>query len=1260
MFTADLNQFWEVVGGVFLLKAEVFQQINTISNGLLLALFVVLAAGLSIAIAQSIILFLNRVKPVRFVFSLLISAVLYTFGYLFLVVSTWLICLVPWSVHVSLETLVKVFGLSYVVLLFGFLGALPYLGAPVLWILSIWHLLAMVVGFATVAHMSLGSAFRYVAIGWVVLQVLQQTIGQPIANLGRWLASLVAGVQLVTGRGDLIEIVRTGLHQVSSPLAHPSRGVVPEAQRLIQSAGKIVEEVVATGQKSSERSVGRQKDSSGGRKWLKPLLGLLGIAIFTALVAVLLDPLQDAWSGQYDHLPEVLQLGFDLIWIGLVALVVAGLLAPLETLGWWAGWYHDEVDTTVNTGSLGDPIADPSSISRYVIYLDGISQSSAKYLPDVEAFLEALIPALPDHVALIRGLVTYSVLNNPLDEDRPLAFLWQLADKSRLANPTSLLGLIVNLRNILIVSVSADRRYGPLYNQGIAQIMYNSLLNNGYQPGSGIPVTLIGYSGGGQMSAAAATFLRRAIAAPVDVISLGGVISGNCNILQLEHLYHLVGQKDSVEQLGPIMFPGRWPLYWLSYWNRAKRLGKISLISLGSVGHQVPGGLMDPQSYLPDGRSYLQQTVELITQILNGKLLAVEQRTPRQPSNYERYRQAAWNRPDYYPLNQKVDPKWYQPIGCWMGRLILPKLEERPTIRGVLFEVHYAPADYQYLVGQVVNLRWANDPTIQSLVRAATRDVHFTADAEYSSEFNGVVHPVRLNHWQQVDPLESLAGSHLANDVIVRLADQVVIEDPQQRVRETRNEEGFTSSDWDTQRSVSLYIRSQPVQITGRFYSLIRFLEPISENTSGTGTPPEQFRVVHFNRSSRQFDGPEETVRLPAVVADQNDCFPSNSQGVEQSPLNEIGWYIYGAKDASGMFVVQSLAPRVLLRLQPDKVIMGCQPAYQYIRKQAWADIETQKGKISSVLLKPKQKQGKEVAMATHFLDQPIRSAIAQWQEGDRALVLHVYGGIGGKKREPAAATPIFFGHFAYGVAQVVKDPLADELRFEITYYQVYSHNTDGLVAGALHWSRYLGDRQFGWIGVRPTCDILIKLDAFTKDFEFNGRQYSALNVMLRHLEVMTARYRIGDGTGGTYIGPANNCSQDSNQALFASIRSLKRLVESNAALMEAWLSQHPQQAKRYQRLERLEKALQRKLQPLGAPRSDWQKNEYNLGSTLEDAPLRNLITGLGSWRTMLPRFASDTVVQVFLQHNASVWVLRTTQIGGSDPDITPIAPMTF
>jgi len=639
------------------------------------------------------------------------------------------------------------------------------------------------------------------------------------------------------------------------------------------------------------------------------------------------------------------------------------------------------------------------------------------------------------------------------------------------------------------------------------------------------------------------------------------------------------------------------------------------------VGHQVPGGMMDPKAYLPDGRTNLQQTIEVIIQIMMGKLFNNDQNRVRKQSNYAVFKQADFNNPDYYPLNQTVDLNWYRPIGPWMGRLILPKQEERSTVRGVFFEVHHADTGYEDLVGKVVILRWVDEPKIKNQVRAVTRDVHFSADATYSSQYGGLIHPTRLNHWQQVDPLESLAGSHPVDDMIVMLESKVIVE---------AGENTF------------LYIRSTPVEITGRYYSLVQFLRPIA------GT--DQFQVVHFNPVSRQFDGLQETVRMLSVIADLNGCFPSTTNKIEASPLNEIGWYIYGAKDASGAFVVQSYCPRSLLQLKPNRVVFGKNPAYKYIRQESWADLVAQKGRISSVLC-TSVKNGSYNA---------IQDAIDQWQEGDRALVLHTYGGIGGKKKEPAAASPIYFGHFAYGLAKVIKEELADELRFEIQYYQVYTHNSNGLIAGTLHWSCYMGDRQFGFLGTRPVCDILVKLDAFTVSFEANGKESSALGFMLRHLQVMTARYRIGDGTGGTYVGAANNCSQDSNQALFASIRSMEKEVKANAFSVQQWLFENPEQAPRFKKLVDLGESLKHELQPFGAPRPDWENNEFNLGSTLEDKPVQNLLIGLGSWRTILPRLASDTVVRIFLKYGSSVWVLRTNQIGGNDPDIEPIAPMTI
>jgi predicted Abi (CAAX) family protease len=952
--------------------------------------------------------------------------------------------------------------------------------------------------------------------------------------------------------------------------------------------------------------------------------------VFIALLCTLLFPqLSYLWLW-YNTLASALKAIVDLLQIGLIAVLFAGFLVPLEALGWWAGWYGDKINTEIDPGILEEEIPPQTDAVRYIIYLDGIGQASSKYFPDGENFLGELAAALPDNIGIIRGLIPYSVLNRPLTENGFLSSFWRFAERQSQSNSSvigALLALAINIRNLLVVAVSADQRFGPIYNQGTAQVMYNSLIHHGYKPGSGVPVTLIGFSGGGQIAMGALSYLKQALSnAPIEIISLAGVISGNNNVLLVEHLYHLVGNKDFVERLGPILFPKRWNIFFLSYWNRAKRMGKISFISLGPVGHMGAGGPLDANKFLKDGRSYLRQTIDIISRILQEEYPYNQELVKKKISNYERYQQAAFNRPGYYPLNQSVNSELYRPIASWMGRLILPPKEQRHL--GVLFEVHHADGKHKHLVGQIVYLKWIDDPISKVSVQSTKKDVHFNAEALYNYT-QGKILPIRINHWRQVTPLESLAGSRPNDDIVVMLRQPVTVEQDAE--------------------SVTLSITNEPVQISGRFYGLVKFLQPISPSS-------EQWRVVHFNRDSLEFDSVEEVVLLPNVIPNNEGIYPSTNRDLEKSSLNDTGWYIYGAKNATGMFVVQALAPRALLRVQPQEVIVGKKPRREYLRKGSWEKITTRKGQIQSVLLSRKS------------ID--IEQAVTPWHEGECALLVHVYGGIGGKKREAAAKAPVYFGHFAYGMAQVVREPLTGELCFDIEYHQVYTHNGDGLIAGTLSWTRYVGDRQFGWLGMRPVCDILIKIDALTEDYDVDEIKRTPLGVLKRQLEIMTARYRIGDGMGATYVGPANNCAQDSNQALYAAIRAIQVAIQFNPTDIpyaiktnpefKNWLLHHPEYASSFKQLVNLSTSLKRKLLPFGVARADWQNTTTTIGSSLADSPVEQITRALVSWRTILPRKSGDTVTEIFLQHKASLWILSTSQVGNTEPEIEAIAPFTF
>jgi predicted Abi (CAAX) family protease len=1257
MNEAAFQTLWGIFGGILTLNPEAFSALRNQSAISVdtVGLGIVLLAGLSQELAQAIILFINRVQPLRFVISLLLGAVLFVFGYIFWGLSVWLVGLVFLATPIPLRTVADVLAFSYLPLVFSFFGAMPYLGVPILRLLAVWNLLAMVVGFSVLAGLSARAAFAHVLVGWVVLVTLQQTVGQPVANLGKWLFNKAAGVKVVRDQEALKALIYGAFPELERS---PQGGALTQGSGLLGNLS-LETEAAGNGLKRDgtsphlaplepdtygpevhppENLTPRSKRGKIDRKLVQRLLQLLGLALLALLVVVTLDPLRNVVSDWYEQSDPLLAFGFDLVWISLVALAFGALLAPIEALGWWAGWYGDDIQTAVP--SEDEPPEEPdATYHRYIVYLDGIGQTDQDYQPAVAHFLDQLEQTLPQDMRLIKGLMSYSVLNRALTQDRPLAFFWRLADQFkdwRLMG--GLLALFVNMRNVLVVSVSADLRYGPIFNRGIAQQIYTTLLEQGYPVQGGVPLTLIGYSGGGQIAMGVLPFLKRALGTPIEVISLGGVISGNVRALEAEQLYHLVGKKDVVERLGPIFFPRRWPISKLSYWNRAKAKGRISFISLGPVGHQIPGGIMDPDAYLEDGRSHLQQTLDLTLEIVKGdlrRLLEAHRLNLEDPGTYYFYQSADFNQLSSYPLAQTVDATLYRPIGEWVGRLILPMREKRRQVGGVLFEIHQAPLDFAHYVGKTVPLRWVHSPAVEDRRRRVMRDIHFSAETEYSYR-QGLIHPIRLNHWRMVDPLESLAGSRPLNDMVVKLAGPVRVWE--QRPTGRGSDAGAIASQ-DGSAAIALHISQDPVQVSGRFYALVKFLGPLKGSL-------EDYRVVHYCRKTRDFTGPEEVVRLPQVVPDFNETRAAVNQDIERSPANPEGWYIYGAKDAEGRFVVQSLLPRHLLRLQPDQFIADAETGYHFIRKDTWQDLPKQKGTTRSVLISPRHPSAE--------------AALADWQEGDQALLVHVYGGIGGNKQEPAASGPVYFGHFAYGVATVVREPLTDELTFDIVYHQVYTHNTFGIVAGRLHWSRYMGDRQWGFLGTRPVSDVLIRLPAYTQPFDFDGHRRCALAGLINQLDVMTARYRTGDGTGGTFIGPANNCAQDSNQALYASVKRLEEAIHRDQGYFRQWVDEHPEQAHRFAQLLKLRRAIQWQLLPFGSARADWETSDRTLGSNLEDFPLKSLGRGLISWRTMLPRKASDTVTKVFLDHGASLWVLRTNQVGGYDPDIEPIAPFTL
>ena len=298
----------------------------------------------------------------------------------------------------------------------------------------------------------------------------------------------------------------------------------------------------------------------------------------------------------------------------LLGFFLAGVLSPLEALGWWAGWYKGDLDAPQE--GLKDAAEDADA---YVIFLSGIhSVSGEAYAPREVAFLERLEARLPRVV--VEDVFPYSVLNRALTGQRVFSWLWRWNLNRKLHGP-GLAGFMINVRNLWQVAVSADRRYGPIYNQGTTEILLAGLVHHGYRVGSGVPVTLIGYSGGGQIAVGASPYLKEALGgAPISVITLGGVISADPGILSLDGLYYLYGSRDGVQRIGALLSARRWPFVPFSPWSRAKEAGIIHLIKTGAQTHTGPGSYLDAEDFLPDGRSQLDATLDVVTDVVRGAL----------------------------------------------------------------------------------------------------------------------------------------------------------------------------------------------------------------------------------------------------------------------------------------------------------------------------------------------------------------------------------------------------------------------------------------------------------------------------------------------------------------------------------------------------------------------------------------------------------------------------------------------------------------
>lgn len=325
-----------------------------------------------------------------------------------------------------------------------------------------------------------------------------------------------------------------------------------------------------------------------------------------------------------------------LIGVAVALLLVFALLAPLESLRWWsrrqdapllAELVHSEEDEREQVHEPGpDGLDEPGGRDerrddhrvvppprRFVIYLSGIGAVDGRTDSRRErAVLTALAESMPD-VVVAADVFPYAVENRGLTE-RASTWFWSVLQRLQRVPVARIVSNLINLRNAFRVLVSADPRYGPTFNLAVAQEVAASLSRHGYDWHAPVPVTLVGYSGGGQIALGASWYLA-GTGVPVSVISIGGVLSDDPALDRIEHLWHFYGARDRMHRLGDLLFPGRWPTAPLSTWYGALREGRITRKCIGRMRHMGGRDYFDRHAS-DGGANYRELTITALQSAL--------------------------------------------------------------------------------------------------------------------------------------------------------------------------------------------------------------------------------------------------------------------------------------------------------------------------------------------------------------------------------------------------------------------------------------------------------------------------------------------------------------------------------------------------------------------------------------------------------------------------------------------------------------------
>jgi hypothetical protein len=316
-----------------------------------------------------------------------------------------------------------------------------------------------------------------------------------------------------------------------------------------------------------------------------------------------------------------------LLIIAGIILLIWGIVSPVGTLLWWANQgaqilgitknpVKELLSTKAKIAPTGTDVAKDDKINCYIVFLPGVGDFSGDELtPGEEDFLDSLVQSHPNCVA-VRDVFPYSAANKSLGGQRLLAPVWRFANSAD--GWLGITNVLIKIRNLWRFAISADPRYGTVYNQGIATAIIermdaiHPIPRTASQP---LKIVLIGTSGGVEVSLGAASYLNQWLNAKIVIVSIGGVFDGRKGFDAIAHFYHLRGRRDWVEDIGGIVFPSRWLWNVTSAYSQARLRGHYTASFSGPHTHDGSEGYFGEELVDASGVTYVDLTVQQVNQL---------------------------------------------------------------------------------------------------------------------------------------------------------------------------------------------------------------------------------------------------------------------------------------------------------------------------------------------------------------------------------------------------------------------------------------------------------------------------------------------------------------------------------------------------------------------------------------------------------------------------------------------------------------------